>query len=167
MANRITYANVYSESRNNIKDLISANVTDPIISSAEYRKWIYSREPDVKSSDFAGYPFIIIYGSNVDPVLDKSSCDGKSKFVDFTIEIEIVTSDRGYEDGKGLTHMDSISNGIFEVLLNHTNRRTLRQNGLSFADPSASSVVQEPIQNELTYRRSFILSLRTRMTVSA
>ncbi|KKM25258.1 hypothetical protein LCGC14_1596790 [marine sediment metagenome] len=61
MASQVTYTNLFSESRANVIALItSTNVPDPIISSAEYRKWIYSREPDVKASDFKGYPYIIV-----------------------------------------------------------------------------------------------------------
>lgn len=164
----VTYQNLFSESRNNVVTIITSNVSDPIISSAEFRKWIYSREPDVKSSDFKGYPFIIIHPSEFEPE-DGGSLDGKSKFVFWTIEIEIVTSDRGYgsEDGKGLTHMDSISNSVIQQLLSITNRNTLSGANLKFSRPVPTSVVTEPIGEELTYRRSIIQTFKNRIQVSA
>jgi len=170
MANQVTYTNLFSESRNNVVALVtSTNVSDPTISSAEFRKWIYSREPDVKSADFKGYPFLIINPSDLDIEKEKGSLDGKSKFVYWDIEVEIVTSDRGYgeKDGKGLTNMDSISNSLIQTFMNITNRKTLSTNSMKFVNPTTTAVGTEVIDNELIYRRSIILSFQSRIQVSA
>ena len=67
MADQVIYSNLFSESRNNVVALITTtNVPDPVSVSSEFRKWIYSREPDAKSTDFGGYPYIIVHPSNVD-----------------------------------------------------------------------------------------------------
>ena len=170
MADQVTYENLFSESRANVVALItSTNVPDPTLSSAEFRKWIYSREPDVKSSDFKGYPYIIINPCDLDIESENGSLDGKSKFVYWDIEVEIVTSDRGYgeKDGKGLTHMDSISNSLIQTFMNITNRKTLSTNSMKFVNPTTTAVGTEVIDNELVYRRSMILSFKSKIQVSA
>lgn len=167
---QITYQNLFSESRTNVLNLISttSNVSDPTISSAEFRKWIYSREPDIKANDFAGYPFIIVHHSDVD-VEEKGSLDGKSKRVSWSVEIEIVSSDRGYAstDGKGATHMDTISNSIMKTLLNITNRNTLSNLSMKFSQPSTTSVSTDIVNNELVFRRSIFAPFKSRIQVSA
>ncbi len=170
MADQVTYQNLFSESRNNVVALVtSTNVPDPTLSSAEFRKWIYSREPDIKSTDFKGYPFLVINPVDLDIEAEGGSLDGKSKFIYWDIEIEIVTSDRGYgeKDGKGLTYMDSISNSLIKTFMNITNRKTLSKNSMKFVNPTTTAVGTEVIDNELVYRRSIILSFKSRIQVSA
>lgn len=170
MATQVTYQNLFSESRNNVIALLTAaNVPDPTISSAEYRKWIYAREPDVKSSEFKGYPFIVVHPADMDIDKEKGSVGGKSKNVFWDIEIEIITSDRGYgaNDGLGLTHIDTISNSIVKTLMNLTNRKTLQGNSMFFGNTQTSSVGTDIIDNELVYRRSIIVNFMSRIQVSA
>lgn len=166
---QVTYSNLFSEARNNIVSLISniSNVPDPVISASEFRKWIYAREPDIKATDFNGYPFIIIHPIDFSTG-EKGSVDGKSKPASWDIEIEIVTSDRGWgrKDGQGSTHMDTISNNIVKTLLNESNRKTLRSYGMFFAKPITSPVTVDGLANELVFRRSIMLSFGTRMQVS-
>ncbi len=171
MASQVTYQNLFSESRNNVVALLtSTNVPDPNISSAEFRKWIYSREPGVKSIDFSGYPFIIVYPVSVDFEKEKGkgSVDMKSKSIFWDIEIEIVTSDRGYgeKDGQGLTNMDTISNNIVKTFMNKTNRVTLSNNSMRFTNPVTTDVSIETFHNELVYRRSVMLSFESRIQIS-
>ncbi len=153
---KVNKTNLISEPRNNVVSLISnnSNVSDPVTTSAEFRKWIYSRDPDIKANDFAGYPFIVIAPARID-TSGGSSLDSSKRFVNWTIEIEVVSSDRGYgnNDGKGLTHNDAITNDILETLLDVTNRKTLKSQGMSFGKPVVSDVSIEAFKQELTYRR--------------
>ena len=122
----------------------------------------------MKSADFAGFPYIIVHPSNVD--MEKlGSVNLKSKFVNWMIEVEVVTGDRGYgsADGKGLSHMDAISDDIIETLSNAANRRTLIGNTLHFVTVSSGAVSTGTVNNTLVYRRSFFVGMRTRMVVSA
>lgn len=170
MANQVTYENLFSESRNNVIALMtSSNVPDPVLSSAEFRKWIYSRDPDVKAADFTGYPFIIVNPANVDVENEGGSVDMKSKNVFWDIEIEIVTSDRGYGEnvGKGLSYIDTLSNSLIKTFMNKTNRITLSTNSMKFANVETTAVNTETFHNELVYRRSIVLSFRSRIQVSA
>lgn len=171
MASEVTYTNLASEVRNNIIDLITySNIPDPIVgSSSESRKWIYSRQPDVKANDFQGYPYLIVPAVDVDIEPEGGSVDGKYKTVYFECEVEVRTSDRGYggNNGNGLTYMDSITNNFIKTFNNITNRNTLRSNSLQFANMITSSVGTETINNELVYIRTITLSFNRRIQISA
>lgn len=168
MAN-VTYTNLFSEARNNIVSLITSNVSDPVTSSSEFRKWIYSRLPDVKDSEFSGYPLIIVHPADVDIAMGGSTLDGKSKNVSWDVEIEIVTSDRGYggNSGKGLTHMDSISDSLMQVFMDKSNRNTLTGYRMQMTEPTTTNVVTDVIADELIYRRSIMFSFSSRIHISA
>lgn len=170
MADRVTYSNIFSAPRANIVALIDnkSNVADPITSVSEFRKWIYSRDPDVKSNNFKGFPLIIIHASDFGTE-EQGSCDMKSKPVDWSTEIEILTCDRGYgsKDGMGMSHMDSISDDIATTLFNAANRQTLQSNGLFNLTFTSSSITPEIIGEQLVYRRAFVVNLKTRLRVSA
>lgn len=170
MADRITYSNMFSGPRANILALIDdkSNVADPVTSISEYRKWIYSRDPDIKSNNFTGFPILIIHSSEFETE-EQGSCDMKSKPVNWSIEIEILTCDRGYgtKDGEGMTHMDAISDDIATTLLNATNRKTLQSNNLFDMSFTSSRVTPEVMGEQLVYRRSFNVELNTRLKVSA
>jgi hypothetical protein len=169
MADRVDYTKLFSEARNNVTALITTtNIPDASISAAEIRKRIYSREPDAKASGFAGYPYIIVHPAVFDPDEEGGSVDGKSKFVNWDIEIEIVTSDRGYggKDGQGLSVMDTLSDKLFQTFMNKTNRNTLSTNAMFFSRPVSTGVTTDIINNELVFRRSIMLSFRSRIQVS-
>lgn len=170
MATQVIYSNLFSESRNNVIALLtSVNVPDPTISSAGFRKWIYSRTPDVKANEFKGYPFLIVHPADADIDEDGGTLDGKSKIVYWNIEIEIVCSDRGYGDnvGKGLSYMDEITDSLAKTFMNISNRKTLTTNSMAFSNVTTSSVTTDVIENELVYSRSIILSFKSRIQVSA
>jgi len=99
---------------------------------------------------------------------ERGSLDGKSKFVFWDVEIEIITSDRGYgeKDGQGLTNIDTISNNVVKTFMNKTNRITLSNNSMKFTHPETTSVSTEEFNNELVYRRSIMLSFESRIQVS-
>jgi hypothetical protein len=168
MASEVTKSNLLMNSWQNVYDLINnkSNVSDPTTSSSVYRKWIYSREPDVKANDFTGFPYIIINPSTL--TFDNSQT-GNSQIqnINWTIEIEVVTSDRGFnnQNGKGQTHNDAISDDILETLNNSTNRNTLRDNGLYFFKPNITAVNVEEFSNTLIYRRSFLVGFRSKKKV--
>lgn len=167
-AAQVTYENLFSQARSNVVALLTfSNVPDPTITSSEHRKWIYSREPDVKSADFKGYPFLIVHPSNVD-IEEMGSVDGKSKIVLWDIEIEVVTSDRGYgkNDGQGQSQMDTISNNIMKTFLDMTNRTSLSNNSMKFSKPASTDVGTETFHNELIFRRSIMLPFKSRIKVS-
>ncbi len=169
MANRVTKDILFSESRNNVVDLINSNVSDPTIGSAEYRKWIYSREPDVKSVNFKGYPFLVISSSEVNIHPERASLDMKSKLVSWINVVEIITSDRGYggKDGQGQSQNDTLGDSILSIFNNKTNRITLSNNSMKFSEPRSAGTVVEPIDDELTFRRTIILNFNSKIQISS
>ena len=169
MASQVIYSNLFSESRANVVALITTtNIPDSTISSTEFRKRIYSRFPDVKSSEFKGFPIIVVNHTDVD-ISQKGSVDGKSKFIDWSIEIEIFTSDRGYgsKSGTGATDMDTYSNSLVQTFMDKTNRNTLSTNSMKFSNATTSSVTSVVMKNERLFVRSIILEFRSRIQVSA
>ena len=168
MTSAVAYNTIFSQSWQNIYDLINnkSYVSDPTTPSAQFRKWVYTREPDVNSADFTGFPYIIVNSTLVDQG-DEQTVDGKKAFVSFDCEVEVVTCDRAYNnvDGKGQTHNDSISDDVWEVFNSKTHRDTLRVNGLSFSKPVATGTVPEAFKDTMVYRRSFLLSFKQFMAV--
>lgn len=164
----VTYSNLFSETRNNILALLDnrSNVADPI--SVQYRKWIYSREPDVKAADFKGYPYIILHDVAVG-FDERKTVNVKSGYVHMTCEIEIVTSDVGVGNmaGRGATDNDSIANDVLETFLNAANLTTLRTNGLAFIKPEATPATDEESYSTKVFRRSIILTMGARKRLSA
>lgn len=167
----VTKSNLFSEPRSQILSLINntANVNDPARGSAEFRKWIHSREPDVKANyNQSLYPYIIIFPSSHEHN-DWSTVNGKKKGTIISIEIEIVTSDRGYggTEGQGLSQMDTICDDVVETLNDLTNRQTLQSRGLGKLMLDATDVGIETRENTLVYRRSIIVTMTSLKTVSA
>lgn len=169
MASRVTNENIFSEARNNIIALITvSNIPDSLLSAAEFRKRVYAREPDVKASNFKGYPYLVVFPANVE-VEEGGSVDGKSKFINWDLMIDIKTSDRGYggKDGQGSADMDTYSDAFFKTFMNKTNRQTLSTNALNFVNATSTDVDDDIIADELVFFRTFILSMRSRIQVSA
>ncbi|HED06094.1 MAG TPA: hypothetical protein ENI61_05355 [Ignavibacteria bacterium] len=166
---QVGYTNLFSEPRNEVVSLLtSSNVPDPVISSSEFRKWIYSRIPDIKSNNFQGYPFLIVSPTDVDFETGETSGDGKHKFVNFNIDIEIRASDRGYDgkSGNGLIHIDTISNNLIKTFSNIINRNSLANNSLELINSETSNVETLNDKNELIYRRVITISFRSRLAIS-
>jgi len=167
---KIDRTNLFSEARNNIVALLDSrtNVADPVCSSSEHRKFLYSREPDIKDNDFDKFPFIIVH-----PVIPElpmgGSGDGKHKFVNFDIQLEVVTSDRefGNLEGKGLVHLEAICNDIAETMMSMTNRTILCSYGMENINIIPGNTITEEMNNKLVYRTSMIINCTTRMRVSA
>jgi len=170
-ASRVDYTKLFSESWNNVYQLIKSvsNVADPISVSTQFRKWVYSREPDVKANDFSGYPFVIVHPAEFSQEDEGQSLDGKSQMTTWDVEIEIVSSDRGFgpNDGKGRTYLDAVSNDVVQTLNDATNRATLRSNGMYFSKSVSGGSSVDALSNELVFRRSIMVGFRGKLQVSA
>lgn len=169
MATRVDKSNLISEVRNNVVDLLKANVSDPTVGSAEYRDWILSRIPDTKASDFIGFPFIVVISPDPEILTKARSGDGKSKMVAWEVEILIYTSDRGYSDmaNRGNADSETIGNKVFETFLDKTNRNTLRANNMLFSEPKGQGTVTEALEETLVYIKSIALPFATKMRISS
>jgi hypothetical protein len=177
VASRINYSNTHSQAWENIYDIVKTKsyVADPTTSSAEYRKWVYNRFPDVKSSDFKGYPFIVVNGAEME-IPDNSerrgnSLDNVSKRVFWTLDIDVYASDRQYnnkgQDGKGMEYINAISDDLIQTFNNLTVRQTLQDNNIFFAKLNSTSSDVNDLSNEKVYVKSFTCSFQTKMNVTA
>lgn len=165
-------SNLLSEPWNNIQSILNNRslVPDPTSPSAsEFRKWIYSRAPDLKKANFSDYPYIICYPATThignQAESGRVSVDGNARMVNWNVEIEIVSCDRGWnnQEGKGQQWLDTVSNSVVSALNNA--RATLRQNGLMDLGIDATDVVVETEADTLVFRRSILLSARRRFKV--
>lgn len=165
------YSNLVSEAWNNIFTLLNSKsiLADPLsFNSTSRRKWVYSRPPDVKASNFSGYPYVVVWPAALRKSGDAQTLDGRKKDYSWLIEVEIVSSDRGYNDsdGQGLTLLDGVADDVISVFNNDANRNILRANGLFFSDPSAESTpVVEAEADTMVYRRSIFIQFRGKKKV--
>ena len=51
--------------------------------------------------------------------------------------------------------------------MDKTNRRSLSNNSMKFVNPTTTAVGTEVLDNELIYRRSIIISFKSRIQISA
>ena len=167
MATTITYNNLVSESWQNVYDLIKSSVTDPLGQSN--RKWVYTRDPNLKSLSGQQLPYIVVNPSMIS-FDDKQTVDLKVKTVNWSVELEIVSTDGVAGDalkGKGQTQNDSITDSLLSVFNSVTNRNTLAANGLKFSIPEVTAAGTIIINQQVVYRRSIFLSFKNKMSVSA
>src|SRR3990167_7887755 len=107
MASQVDRGSILTQGWQNVFDLVKSNssVADPLKGSADYRKWIFSREPDVKKLGFQSFPYIIVHPATVrfSDAQGRQRLDRKRRIVSWMVEVEVVTCDRGYGygDGKG------------------------------------------------------------------
>lgn len=165
----VTYANVVSQSWQNIFDLIDtrANVTDPIDATGA-RKMVYTREPYQKSRNFGGYPYIIVHPVTAD--FNARSVSSTVANVDWEIEVEVHSSDNMlHKDhkGNGNAYANQICDDIIQTLNNETNRKTLRNFGMAFVNPALDDADIDNIGGETIFTRSFRIPFNKRLTVSA
>jgi len=170
MASEVTYSNLLSESWQNVYDLINiaTNVVDPTTSASEFRKWIYTREPDIKANDFGQFPYIIVHPAGIS-FPGRKTVDRRKSLIAWMVQVEVVSCDREFNgaDGKGATHNDAISDDVLQTFLNVTNRNTLSANSMKFSDPTATAALSEELANTLVYRRTIFLPFRTIKEITA
>ena len=168
MATAVVSTNLLSEAGTNVYDLVksNSNVADPVTSSSEFRKWVYRRMPDVKDTDFSGFPFIVVHPATFEHDGSQTG-NGQVRGTDFAIEVEIVTSDRGYNNmnDKGLTHLDSISDAIVTLFNSNTTRNTLRGNNLRMSTPQPAETGTLIIADKLCFTRSMVITFKGKKLV--
>ena len=160
-ASFVSKSTMLSQAWQNVYDIVNnkSYVADPTTVSTQSRKWIYSREPDIKAMDFQEFPYIIVNPATLSFGKLRSG-NRQLRSVSWSIIIEVVTCDRGFSnsDGKGMTHLDVISDDIIEAFNNETVQNTLRANGLLGSTPNVTAAVAEDFSNTKIYRRSIALT---------
>ncbi len=163
----VTRINVFSQSYINVFNLLNlrTNIQDPL-GNIE-RKMFYKKYPSVKGRGFEGYPLIVLSPINSTPenrVFDTTRADNIIR-----IEGEVVSSNRmdSKHSGKGAEYLDLISDDMFKTLMNASNKTTLRGYNMANLDLSFDPTDSEDRQGISVFVRSFTISFKTRMVVSA
>lgn len=166
----IDQTNFLTQSRQNVVSLldIRTNVADPITSSAGFRKMVYSREPDTNALDFAHYPYVIVHPAVFSQSRNKN-VRGTVRLITWSVEVEIVTSDRAFNnrEGQGLADLDSMSDDVCETLHSTANRNTLRTNNLFNVTCQVGAVSDENNFDTRVYRRSILVTMDSQTRVTA
>ena len=148
----ITIQNLFSESRELLKTIINADVTDPKTGySNSRRRWIYREFPDTTSRDFEGYPIIVIKSPelNSDEQQDLQGCLTDS---DLNISIELYVE---FNDVNA--RIDTLSNEVFAALRNKVHRKSLLKNNLDLGNLTASPFDNQDEAGKRLSTRSFLI----------
>ena len=121
----VTETTLYTASRDALKSLLLANVTDPITGvKSGRRRWIYRFPPDTRRFDFSNLPLIVLSPADVSTgeilTLNNLTRDNAMVF-----EIEIWTR---YKDEN--TRLDSISDEIIYAIQGTAGQSTLQDNNM-------------------------------------
>jgi len=162
MATKVDKSNLLSESWQNVYDLIndSDNVTNP----AGVKKWVYSRDPGTKAIGFKSLPYIVVFPAVVD-FGERSTVNRQLRTVNFSVQVEVVSSDGMNQKGKGQEWNDSICDDILQLFNKNTTRNTLATNGLFFSTPNVSSVVIDEVNQLRVFRRSMFIGFTCKKKV--
>ena len=162
MATKVDKSNLLSESWQNVYDLIndSSNVSNP----TGVKKWVYSRDPGTKSVGFSGFPYIVVFPSVVD-FGERATVNKQLKTVNFSVQVEVVTSDGMKDKGKGAEWNDNICDDILELFNSVAACNTLATNGLFFSTPNVSSVIIDEVNQLRVFRRSIFISFTCKKKV--
>lgn len=154
----INHANLFSGTRDLVVYLIDKYVKDPALPSSQKRKFIYSREPDYNKSFFSGFPYMIVRETGID-YGEEETADNSMKTVNASIIIEVVSSDRDFNnrDGNGEKYLDMISDQVHDAIMSEESRILMRQKGLGKPMLTSEPVTPESLSNTLVYRRVFLL----------
>lgn len=128
----ITKDNLFVQVHANIYNLLNnrSNVPDPADSTGE-RKFVYTREPNSESRNFAGYPYIVVPYPEFSQ--GNKTADGTKAFQDDSFEIIVMTQDKTSDsqgNQSGARQLADIKTNLLKTLNNKTNAQTLRNNGL-------------------------------------
>jgi hypothetical protein len=120
----VTISNLYSESREILKNLINTNITDPRTNRTNSnRKWIYRERPDISSFEFKDFPFIVL--SSPDAIENIQDLFGSLSDTELPFSIEVYTK---FNDETA--RLDIISDAIYALFKTKTHIQALANNNL-------------------------------------
>lgn len=151
----ITIQNLFSESREILKNLINSNVIDPDKGyTNSRRRWIYREFPDTTSNDFAGYPIIVIKSPETDDEYqDLQFCLSNSD-LEFSIELYVEFNDEN-------ARIDSLSNSVYKVLRNFSNMNSLAKKNLHLQNIQAGPFDNQEEAGKKLSTRSFTITFES------
>ena len=167
----ITKSSLISQAHENVKSLIDnrSNVSDPIQPNPggldKLSKFVYTKQAKIFSTNFKGYPFIIVKKPIMVPsVMSLSSSRAR---IDWEIIIEVMCSDniRGNSD-KGAAYTEQIVDDILETLNDTSNKNTLRNFGMAHFLPAVEDFDTIDLGNESIFVARLTIPFRKRLDIS-
>ena len=158
----ITKDNIFTQSHANVFNLINnrSNIPDPADESG-LRKFVYTREPNFKASNFEGFPLIVVQ-DKAHEQSEKIADNSKAMWLDQTTILVFAqdkTSDH-YGDPSGFEQLNTISNYIVSTLNNRTNSFALRANGLRNKTFPSMDFEWGEFDGKKIFTREFMLNFR-------
>ena len=157
----ISKSNIFTQIHANIYNLINnrSNVPDPVDSFGN-RKFVYVREPLYLSTNFKGFPFIVVPNADYSQ-LDNQMFSGTKAREKDDITIIVMTQDKDSDtsgDPSGASQLDNISNSVLQTMNDVSNRAMLRTNGLSNIKVDSTSYEWTEINGKMVFRREINIS---------
>lgn len=153
----ITKSNFLSSAFTNIYDSVNNRtyVPDPLSPSGG-RKFVYMREPNPKSTNFAGFPFIVVEQPSL--TFPTKLISGKRKKLDYGIVVRIYSTDRmnaNQVNGMGVQYLNQISDDLVEAFNSSTLKESLRTYRIDNLSINTSGSDVEDLDEDVVFIREF------------
>lgn len=163
----VSYNNLLSQGWQNIYDVIDTRsyVADPI--SVSGRKFVYTREPKIKTPDFQGFPFIVVDQAKV--IQPKQMINYKRKEVTHSITVVVYSSDMltQQKKGQGVSYLNSISDDLMETFNGSVVKEILRAYKVENLNIEATDSDVVEVEEDYVFTRTFEITFKGIRTVSA
>ena len=158
MADKITVNNLFTETRTNVIDIIKANVIDPNTNTLNSRRrWIFRTMPDTTSTNFSGFPILVIPGNEIeDEFQDLQQCTSDTEN---SVDIEIYTE---FTDEKA--RIDTIVNSLYAAFRKYSVKQTLLQNNMEGPNITLTPPSNQMIDKNKTVTRTMTLEFGSTIT---
>ncbi len=165
----LTSSTLASQPFANIYNLINdrSNVEDPNDDTGE-RKFVYQRFPKITSNNTPGYPFIVVKRAR--PAKAKGMLSSTKSFMDFNFMITVYTRDKNSDsagDPNAAETCDNITNAIIATLNSSTNRRTLRDHGMSKVEFDIDTDEDEDLEGNYIFMSEFDVRFVNNLTATS
>jgi len=165
----IDKSNLYTEAWNNIYNIVNNRtyINDPSNSSGS-RKFVYARQPQIKSVNFNQFPYIIVNQPTL--IQSRDSINQQRKRIKYTINLEIHTSDQTSDGtpnqpGNGQKWLNSISDDMQRTFNLDTVKQSLRALGVQNIKLDSTDSDLDMINDHLVFTRTFTLTFEDKKVV--
>ena len=145
-----------------------SNVSDPKDSSGG-RVFVYKSDPFIKSSNFNGFPYVVVEGPRIS--YPSKSVDGKKKSIEWKQAITVVTASDGalvnVNADAGETNMNDILDDLNETFNDETVKQQLRNLRLYDMDLEVVNTDDTQIKDKTVHNSELELSYREVISVSS
>ncbi len=152
----------YINNRNYVKDPKSP-------AGANNRPFVYKSDPFIKSSNFRGFPYIVVESPRME--YNSVSANGKVKTIEWKQVITVITSSDGamvnIGSDAGETNMNDILDDLLELFNNETRKQELRELRLFSMDLKIVNTDDIILKDKTLHSSELELTYKERFTVSS